>query len=190
MQPPPMQATTSPLDQLADIHLPDSLSWWPLAPGWWVLIALFIIAIIGFFIWRTRKQQNYYRLVAQQELAAIYTQYQQSQDTAAYLHSLSVLLRRTAITAYPQSFNASIKGAEWLSWLDAVCPALNQKFSSELGQSLLTSAYQKNPQVDATGLYQLSEQWIKLHCNHRQKLPSLQKSTTQKASATAEANHV
>lgn len=185
MQSPPMQSQASPLDQLADIHLPAGVSWWPLAPGWWVLLALLVIVIIGFFIWRHRKQQNHYRVIAQQELAEIYADYQQSQNAAAYLHALSVLLRRTALTAYPHSFNASIKGKDWLNWLDAVCPTLTEKFSDELGQSLLSSAYQKNPQLDISGLHQLSSQWITLHRNYRQKIPA-----PKKVKLTAEANHV
>ena len=24
---------------LRDLHLPDAISWWPLAPGWWLAIA-------------------------------------------------------------------------------------------------------------------------------------------------------
>ncbi|MEN0035984.1 MAG: DUF4381 domain-containing protein [Cellvibrio sp.] len=180
-----MQPTSSPLDQLADIHLPDGVSWWPLAPGWWILLALLVVAAIGFLIWRRRKQQNHYRTLALQELDAIYARYNEAQDAAAYLQALSVLLRRTALTAYPRSFNASIKGVEWLSWLDAVCPALDNKFSGELGQSLLNNIYQKNPQIDALGLQQLSAAWINQHRNHRQKIPAAKKVTP-----ATEANHV
>ena len=195
MQPPPMQSPTtqsqpSPLDQLADIHLPDGVSWWPLAPGWWILLALIVIAAIGFFIWRHRKAQNAYRTVAQHQLAGIYADYLQTQNAAAYLQALSLLLRRTALTAYPQTFNASIKGNDWLQWLDNVCPALTEKFSGELGQSLLSSAYQKNPQLDVTGLQQLSSQWISLHRNYRQKISASKKSAAQKAQNATEANHV
>lgn len=186
----PMQPDSSPLDQLADIHLPDGVSWWPLAPGWWILLALLVSAIIGFFIWRHRQQQNHYRVIAQQELSAIYAHYQQANNAAEYLHAVSVLLRRTALTAYPHSFNASIKGKEWLNWLDSVCPTLNEKFSGELGQSLLTSAYQKNPQINASGLHQLSSQWINLHRNHRQTIPGQKKAALKKVTTTAETSHV
>lgn len=180
-----MQPTSSPLDQLADIHLPDGISWWPLAPGWWILLALLILIIIGFFIWRQRKKHNHYRKLALQELDAIYAHYNESQDAATYLQALSVLLRRTALTAHPRSFNASIKGVEWLNWLDTVCPALNEKFSDELGQNLLTSVYQKNPHIDALGLQRIGTAWITQHRNHRQKIPAVKKSNP-----AVEANHV
>ena len=32
-----MQETPLPL---RDLHLPAEVGWWPLAPGWWVLIAI------------------------------------------------------------------------------------------------------------------------------------------------------
>lgn len=181
----PMQSQASPLDQLADIHLPDSVSWWPLAPGWWILLALIAAVAIGFFIWRHRKRQNHYRVIALQELNTIYSYYKDSQDSAIYLQSLSVLLRRTALTAYPRNFNASIKGTEWLNWLDAVYPDANEKFSSELGQALVNNLYQKNPQIDASALHRISAAWINGHRNHRQKIP-----TAKKVRSAAEANHV
>lgn len=185
-----MQSPASPLDQLADIHLPDGVSWWPLAPGWWILLALLLIAIIGFFIWRNRKQQNYYRVIAQHQLAGIYADYQQTQNAGAYLQALSQLLRRTALTAYPHSFNASMKGDDWLNWLDSVCPGLTEKFAGEPGQHLLRSTYQKNPQVDITGLHQLSSQWITQHRNYRQTLSASTKAVPKKIKTTAGSNHV
>ena len=30
---------------LRDLHLPDAIGWWPLAPGWWVLIALSLLGL-------------------------------------------------------------------------------------------------------------------------------------------------
>ena len=194
-----MQPTSSPLDQLADIHLPDGVSWWPLAPGWWGLLALMVIAALGIFIWRRRKAQNAYRIIAQHQLAGIYADYQQTQNAGAYLQALSLLLRRAALTAYPHHFNASIKGDAWLQWLDDVCPALTEKFSGEIGQSLLSSAYQKNPQIDVSGLHHLSSQWINLHRNHHQTVAAKKNAPTtsaakisapNKAQEATEASHV
>ena len=38
-----------PLAELRDIHLPEAVSLWPLAPGWWLLLAL-IAAVLGLSI--------------------------------------------------------------------------------------------------------------------------------------------
>ncbi|MDD9890866.1 MAG: DUF4381 domain-containing protein, partial [Gammaproteobacteria bacterium] len=38
------------LAQLADIHLPGEISYWPPAPGWWVLAALLLLG--GYFLIR------------------------------------------------------------------------------------------------------------------------------------------
>ena len=185
MQSPSIQAPSSPLEQLADIHLPSSVSWWPLAPGWWILLALILAAAIGFWLWRRHKARNFYRTIAQHQLAGIYADFQQTQNAAAYLQALSLLLRRTALTAYPQSFNASIKGDDWLQWLDKACPDLSTPFSGELGQLLLRSAYEKNPQIDVSKIHQLSIEWINSHRNHQQKLTRLKKPIN-----TAGATHV
>lgn len=184
-----MQPTPSPLDQLADIHLPDTVSWWPLAPGWWALLALLVIAVIAFFVWRHKTRQNSYRLHAQQQLDKIYASYQHDENAATLLHEVSVLLRRTALTAYPNSFSASIKGQAWLDWLDSVCPIdtknPQRRFNSPCGEQLLTASYQKKPSVDATALYNLCGYWLVQHRNQHQKLP-----LTKTRASTAEANHV
>ena len=31
---------------LRDLHLPEAISWWPLAPGWWLLIAFAVAACL------------------------------------------------------------------------------------------------------------------------------------------------
>jgi hypothetical protein len=180
---------TPPLDQLADIHLPAAIGWWPLAPGWWVLLALLTITSIAIFIWHYRAKRNRYRKLAQQELDRIYNNFQNTRNAANFLHETSVLLRRTALTAYPQTFNASIKGQAWLNWLDSVCPAKHKgsvlRFNSECGQQLLTASYQKNPAIDAASLYVVCSYWLAQHRNHYQKMPH-----RKPAKHSAEATHV
>jgi len=48
----PAQAAPVPDIAIRDIHLPDAISWWPLAPGWWGLLALIVIAIVLFWYLR------------------------------------------------------------------------------------------------------------------------------------------
>ena len=47
---PQMNAPASPLDQLADIHLPPPVANFPWAPGWWVLLGLGLIVLVASFI--------------------------------------------------------------------------------------------------------------------------------------------
>ena len=42
------------LAKLHDIHLPDPISWWPMAPGWYALLILVFI-LIGLLIYVTRR---------------------------------------------------------------------------------------------------------------------------------------
>lgn len=52
-----------PLSQLADIHLPADVSFWPPAPGWWVLAALLmcglcLLGLVQFRRWQQRQRRN------------------------------------------------------------------------------------------------------------------------------------
>lgn len=171
------------LTELADIHLPSGVSWWPLAPGWWVVISLFIIAAIAIYFWRRHQQRNRYRQFALQELHRVYQDAQQQSSSAIYLQHVSSILRRTAMSAYPDSFNNSIKGDDWLQWLDAHCRLSADSFAAGSGRALLIGPYQKSPQVDINALHQLSSYWAQHHRNQWQK----NKQITVK---NAEATHV
>jgi hypothetical protein len=38
-----MPNAPDPLQDLRDVHLPDPISWWPPAFGWWMIMGLLII---------------------------------------------------------------------------------------------------------------------------------------------------
>ncbi len=153
----------NPLDQLADIHLPDPVSIWPLALGWWLLLAVLIAIAIALLLWRARRKRNAYRRQALAELRQCYEQLARHQSTSLYLQQLNALLKRVALSRYPRQFNPSIKGATWLQWLDSSCPKLPNKFT-QLGADLLVAGlYQKNPQGDIAALHQLALAWIRQH---------------------------
>ena len=64
----------NPASQLSlnDILLPEAIGIWPLAPGWWLLIALAVITPIIIYVlvrWRQRVKQQ--RQPLRQALAAI-----------------------------------------------------------------------------------------------------------------------
>jgi hypothetical protein len=162
--------STDPLAQLHDIVLPQAVSWWPLAWGWWVLLVLILgISASIIFFWRRNIKHERYRKAALAELDKNFQDYQLEADVARYLQDLSVLLRRTAISAQPRSFPVDIKGNAWLLWLEAQCPEVKTEFSTGIGQILLTGPYQAKPQIDAQALQQLTRLWLQKHRNQWQK---------------------
>lgn len=170
--------STDPLAQLHDIVLPQAVGWWPLAWGWWVLLIIVVsISSTVIFLWRRNRQRERYRKAALAELDKIFQAYQLDADVAHYLQELSILLRRTAISAQPQRFPVDIKGNAWLLWLEAQCPEVKAEFSTGIGQILLTGPYQANPQIDGQALQQLIRLWLQKHRNQWQKKSAPKKAT-------------
>ena len=57
---------------LRDLHLPNPVGWWPLAPGWWFLIALALALMAWMFVRACRAHQlNAPRRYAIRTLAAV-----------------------------------------------------------------------------------------------------------------------
>ncbi len=153
-----------PLAQLRDIHTPEPVGWWPLAWGWWLLIALLLgaAALCLWLLWR-RRRANRYRRQALLELDVLGRHFRHHGDRARYLQDLSVLLRRTALSAAPREAVASLQGEQWLAWLDATLGPQQRGFREGPGQCLLQGPYQRDPELDAPALERLISRWIREH---------------------------
>ncbi len=165
-----------PLAQLRDIHLPESTGWWPLAWGWWLVLALIVLGL-GFALYRLRikRRRQRYRQEALAELERAYRHFREYSDTAAYLQSLNQLLRRAALSALPpeqHSRVAGLSGEAWLEFLDGQLPEKHRPFTEGPGRALLAGPYQANPEADVEALQQLGREWLRDHrlqrpANHR-----------------------
>jgi hypothetical protein len=83
------------LEQLRDIRLPDPIGWWPLAPGWWALAGLLLLAIAATLGWSVLWKRTR-RWLALHELAALRRRL--DADAAASVASdLAALIRRVAL---------------------------------------------------------------------------------------------
>lgn len=104
---------------LRDLHLPAEIGWWPIAPGWWLLIAL-AAAAACWYAWRVFVgwRADRARRIALRELASIHRHFEQSGDSVRLGRDLSELLRRTLLAYAPRGEVAGLTGDGWLTWLD------------------------------------------------------------------------
>lgn len=114
-----MAADPYSLDNLHDIVEPAAISWWPPATGFWILLALLLVWMlaIGLLFW-IRYKRNGYRREALALLKQIEPGLQHAQTRGSALAEVAMLLKRTALSAYPRVEVAELSGEEWLAFLD------------------------------------------------------------------------
>ncbi len=131
---------------LRDLHLPEPVGWWPLAPGWWLLILLALLAIAyGLARAYRRRQRGAARRYALRELARHEAEYLEHRDPVTLGKQLSQLLRRLMLAYAPRKEVAGLTGDDWLNWLDRGMPL--PYFHTEGGKNLMRMQY-RNPQDD------------------------------------------
>jgi hypothetical protein len=140
---------------LRDLHLPEMIGWWPLAPGWWFLIVL-AAAGLGYLLYQSfmKWRRNAARRVALRELARIQSEFKDGVDEISLAIELSELLRRTMLAYAPRDEVAGLTGANWLRWLDH---GLEDKpFSEGSGHNVESLPYRRpdaiEDDVDVAGL--------------------------------------
>jgi hypothetical protein len=107
--------------ELRDIHVPQVSMWWPLAPGWWVLLAVFAAAIIVSVIALRRRAAWRRRVDATLgDLREATARHARDGDVAAFASVASQLLRRVARARDPRT--VALKGAAWRDALSTLSP--------------------------------------------------------------------
>jgi len=143
-----MNDSAASLDRLHDLALPPQVSWWPPAPGWYVVIALALAAAawLAFRAWK-HWRSNAYRRAALKELKSL--------DTPA---AIAELLRRTALAVSPRSSVAEKSGSAWLDWLAA---QLHEPMPESVRVQLTTGVYARPCTTpDLTHLRAYATRWI------------------------------
>lgn len=104
---------------LREIHLPESVGWWPPAPGWWLLPVLLLLGLAAAWYGRHLYRRRKYSAVnmARKELAGIRSRYAADRDAGRCVRSVSGLLRRVSISVFPRSESAGLTGDEWVAFL-------------------------------------------------------------------------
>ena len=153
---------TDPLAGLIDFPLPPEVSLWP--QTWPLRIAVVLIAAGAVLaIWRFVHDfyANKYRREALAELEEIRDATDAAPDQVAT--RLSVLVRRTALGAFPREAIAPLAGPGWLAFLDRSYDG--KEFSEGAGRLLISAPYQpRSPDRDQIeALTNLVRRWIRGH---------------------------
>jgi len=155
-----MQGTDPESIPLRDIHLPDPISWWPLASGWWIsfLLIVMLILLVVYLIRRYRKHKLSAAYLAQQEIEKIRSDFSVNQDKKYLIKELSELIRRVSISIFRREDAAGLTGEDWLAFLDQYSE--NNEFKMGIGRVLIEAPYQDNPEFNDDVLLELVSSWI------------------------------
>lgn len=145
------------LEQLKDIHLPEPISWYPLAIGWWIVIALAVITVILGVWWLMSKRQRLQKNILA-ELQQLPTD-----KPLQFVSNLSALLRRVAIYCQGQSVQ-TLSGQAWADFLSSGTNGLPKPWAELIANAPYNG--QLPPDFESEQLRQAATTWVK-HFNSR-----------------------
>lgn len=143
---------------LKDIHLPETIGWWPPAPGWWLAAVLLVLSMLA-------VRYAYRRLTRKTAINRAQTLLKQLRqhpgDPLQTLTAVSALLRRAAISTDTRDGVAGLRGQAWLDYLDSKLP--DAPFSRGAGRCLADAHYRPTApeHIDLEALFALCERWLK-----------------------------
>ena len=145
-------------DSLRDIHLPDAISWWPPAVGWWVLLALTIVAFI--FISKLYRRITYTPLnkVVDNTFKNIIAEYKKNNNESDFIIKTSQFLRQTAMSYSGRNNVAQVTGEQWIQTLNNLTE--ENYFNEKIKKTLINAPYQKDINIDAEQLINTIQNWL------------------------------
>lgn len=140
-----------PLAQLNDIHLPENIHSYPIAPGWWLLVAL----ILALIIYGSVKLRQYITKRKNQKSAL------KQLSPNADVGTVVTLLKWAALQYFPRQTVANLTGEHFKSFLTSTLPAKYQADFSKLSADYFTSAYQHQAGSKASAeFHQAAKLWL------------------------------
>lgn len=153
-----------PVAGLIDIPLPPPVSLWPQTwPARIALALLLATCIVAAWQFTRHWRANRYRREALAELKRITHARAADMAPSELATQLSLLVRRTALAAFPREQVAPLSGAAWLAFLDRTSDGT--EFSRGVGRWLASSPYARTEPDDGqrSALIDLTRRWIRGH---------------------------
>ena len=149
----------NPLAQLRDVHAPDSISWFPMAMGWWIVLALVLGTMLGlmWLVVRGYKASEYKR-DAQKELEKIKQEYVAHKDNIALAFNVSRLLRRVALYRLPRHQVASKVSKDFAEILLQL--STEKQAAKALASALGENLFSETPALEAEQIIRAAKTWI------------------------------
>lgn len=142
------------LPELRDIHLPLDVSPFPIAYGWWLMLALIILTVlmIQFALYVRRYSKSRYALRLLRNISTLNAVYAAQQ--------MSEILRRICVFKYKEA--AALLGQDWLDFLNRHS---KNKLDGKSAELLLNAPYipdnsQTYSSDDAEKLRNFCQSWV------------------------------
>ena len=143
-----------PLADLRDVIHPVDPGFWPPAMGWWIVLVLVILCLIGaLYLFR-----SIYLRLAETSFVREVDALAQLQPREAVVE-LSILMRRIAMTRFPRHSVAGLSGEDWLQFLDQ--SGNTDQFTTGPGRALVSAPYSDLIPENLDPLFKICRDWAK-----------------------------
>ena len=149
------------LADLKDIHLPAPVSVFPLAPGWYIVLAIMLVIVVLLILWQLRRASKQYKLkqvlilLAQIEAKA---QASEPEEREEVLPEISILLKRVAREKFSELHPQNLFGEKWLQFLDR--SGKTTEFTTGTGRILL-DVYKRQSLENPQELLGVVKNWLR-----------------------------
>ena len=153
------------IEHLQALHMPATISTWPLAPGW--ILSLLLLLGGGYFAVKLLQKiitKNAYRRTAIKKLDIIFQQYALHLSDKNLLVDINTLLKSVAMAHYPNVLCSRLSGTSWVLFLNQSIANVNGIETQLFSQ--LSNIY--TPKINLSNscreqLYTNTKLWLKKH---------------------------
>ncbi|MCY0966500.1 DUF4381 domain-containing protein [Parathalassolituus penaei] len=145
--------------QLRDLHMPDPISAWPPAPGWWLVGILGVILLLaamygGWRFWKDWYPLHRSRRDSAQQLENWRVEWRQHRNSNQLINNINLELKRFCQLWYPHALN--LHGQAWVDFLQQ-----HSRISAEPLQPLASGGYARpDTNLDGDQLVATTIQWL------------------------------